>query len=427
MRLRKSISDNWIIEYLMSKVLYTLILTNWFEEELDMYDLVKGKMKSFSAVFNPRKDLYDRVLIYVLILSFLLRVLWLDQPAGSLIFDERFYVNAVRVILGLPQKPDMYAGAHVGIDPNTGHPPLAKGIITLSVLVLGNNAYGFRVPSVLFGTISIMIFYLLAKKLSGNPQLALIASFLYSFDNLVFVQSRIAMLDIFMLTFMILGFYWCISGRMILSAIAIGLSTLCKYPGIFAVGVVVAYYLLKKSEQGREYDLKSRLQVLERFIIAYLAVLLSLLTVLGQLYGGYTNPVDQMAMMFKIASKLTSPALTGIASYPWQWLINQAQIPYMVVRGNVMAGGKLVGTVTMVAFMGAMNPAILYLTVPSVAYVAYRYWRTRSDFNLFAILWFVFTYLPYYPMSFIFHRMMYIFLFSKHYPSRMSFNIVWTW
>jgi len=52
----------------MSKVLYTLILTNWFEEELDMYDLVKGKMKSFSAEFNPRKVLYDRVFIYLLIL-----------------------------------------------------------------------------------------------------------------------------------------------------------------------------------------------------------------------------------------------------------------------------------------------------------------------------------------------------------------------
>jgi len=73
-----------------------------------MYDVVKGTMKSFSAELNPRKDLYDRAFTYLLISSFVLRVLWLDQPAGSLISDEKFYVNDVRVVLGLPRKPDTY-------------------------------------------------------------------------------------------------------------------------------------------------------------------------------------------------------------------------------------------------------------------------------------------------------------------------------
>mgnify|MGYP001116757591 CR=1 FL=1 len=265
--------------------------------------------------------------------------------------------------------------------------------------------------------VSIVILYLLAKKLSGNPQLALIASFLYSFDNLIFVHSRIALLDIFMLTFMILGFYWCVSGKTALSAIAIGLSTLCKFPGIFAVGVVIAYHLLKKNEQPDEYDLKSRLKGIEFFTVYYLTILLSILAILGRLYGGIINPLDQIVLIFKSASQLATPVLEGIASYPWQWLINEVQIPYYVVRGNVMVEGKLIGTVTMLAFVGAMNPAILYLTLPSIAYVGYRYWRTRDNLSLFTLLWFIFTYLPYFPMSLVGHRIMYIFYFLNTIPA----------
>jgi dolichyl-phosphate-mannose--protein O-mannosyl transferase len=144
---------------------------------------------------------------------------------------------------------------------------------------------------------------------------------------------------------------------------------------------------------------------------------MSLLAILGWAYGGYKNPLDQIGMFFKSASQISAPAPVGIASYPWQWLINEVQIPYLVIRGNIIAGGKLIGSVTMVAFMGAMNPAILYLTIPSVAYTVYRYYRMRDDFSLFTLLWFAFTYLPYYPMSVILHRIMYIFYFLSTIPA----------
>jgi len=35
------------------------------------------------------KDPYDKALVYLLIVSVVLRVAWLDVPSGSLIFDER--------------------------------------------------------------------------------------------------------------------------------------------------------------------------------------------------------------------------------------------------------------------------------------------------------------------------------------------------
>ena len=376
---------------------------------------IRSEIKDFCADFDPRKNIYDRVLIYLIVVSSALRILWLNNPPDP-IFDGKFYVNAARIILGLASDPRFHVGATPGIDPS-GHAPLATGIITFFIMIFGDNAYSFRAPSVIFGIFSILIFYILAKKLSANPKLALIASFLYSFDNLVFITSRIAMLDIFMLAFMILGFYFCINNKMVLSAITIALSVLSKYTGALAIGVIIAYYLLKKSDQSKNYNFMNRLKGIERFIIVFFVTFLSLHAFLGWLYGGYINPFNHMFGFISYAAKLARPQLEGIASYPWQWLMNEAQIPYYVVTGRVTHGGEYIMTVTLKAFIGAMTPAIIYLTIPSIAYTTYRYVRIRDNASLFILLWFIFTYLPYYPMSLIMHRIMYIFYFLSAIPA----------
>jgi len=44
--------------------------------------------KSFHVDLNL-KDSYDKALVYLLVASLGLRLIWLDLPKGSLIFDER--------------------------------------------------------------------------------------------------------------------------------------------------------------------------------------------------------------------------------------------------------------------------------------------------------------------------------------------------
>src|SRR5205807_1786271 len=91
-------------------------------------------------------------------------------------------------------------------------------------------------------------------------------------------------------------------------------------------------------------------------MLAYLGVLYGL----DHFYSAYHNPLVHTRAMFDYAAKLTNPhGPEGIASYPWQWLLNQEPINYYTVNTNVLSDGKVVATHPVVAFQGLMNPAII--------------------------------------------------------------------
>lgn len=382
---------------------------------------LKALRDLFRVDFIPKTNLYDRLFICLLISSFILRLIWLDMPSGSLIFDEKYYVNIARNILRIPHDLDVYPDATLGLDPNHEHPPLAKLILSLSMWLFGNNAYGFRLPSVFLGTLTIFVFYLLIKKLSKSDMLALISAFLLSFDNLIFVHSRIATLDIFMLAFMVLGFYSYFQGKTALSGIFIALSTLCKIGGVYGVATIVVYHILIGIRDGRikkhRVDWAEILGGLERFCIVYIITFFCLLTILDRIWVGYNSPFDHLEFIYNYTLGLTREVPEGIESYPWQWLLNEVKIPYLTVDVSVKANENVIESYHSVAFQGAMNPLIIFLAIPSIAYAAYKYSVDKDDFTLFMVVWFCCTYLPFLPMSLIWHRISYIFYFLVTVPS----------
>jgi len=379
------------------------------------------------------RNIYDKMFLILLIVSALLRVLWLDQPMGvnqldsqkvygsSLIFDEVYYVNVARILLGLPHSPKVYEGKPLFEDPNKEHPPLAKLMIALSMRVLGDNAWGWRLPSLIFGIASIFIFYLLTKRISKNAKFSLLASFLYSFDNLVFVHSRTALLDIFVLTFMLLGFYWYFGNRMNLAAISMGLSTLCKIGGFYGFLTLIVFHFLrdiyKEKHEKQKIHWHDKFGWLERFVIVYGLTVFILLFVLDRLFAGYENPIDHLIFIAQYTAGLKRGKPVGIESYPWQWLVNEVKIPYLSVGVQYMAGQQVVGEKVKVLFLGAMTSPIIFLCLPAMAYVAYKYGKKKGDIALFILVWFACTYLPFFPLSIIIHRIMYLFYFLNTVPA----------
>jgi len=107
--------------------------------------------------------------------------------------DENYYVPAARAFLGGTA------------DDTLQHPPLGKIIIAVGIRVLGDRPEGWRLASAVFGSITLVAIFIWAYMLTQDFGLALFAAILTIFNNFLYVMARIAMLDVFYFTFVLLG------------------------------------------------------------------------------------------------------------------------------------------------------------------------------------------------------------------------------
>ena len=131
---------------------------------------------------------------------------------------------------------------------NPMHPPLAKQIIALSIPTFGDVPLGWRYPAVLFGALALVAVYLCGLALFAAQGPAIAASLLAFFNQMLFVQSQIAMLDIFALDFRPVR-HRGVSAWLPRAAAASsgsrwrgsppGLSIACKWSGLFVLAVCI--------------------------------------------------------------------------------------------------------------------------------------------------------------------------------------------
>lgn len=145
------------------------------------------------------------------------------SPPNGQVFDEIYFgVDAYDDLKGMEKcRPNTALCQYNYFDPE---PPLAKEIIgagiwgygwwratfdgaTGSYADLGFNTYGWRIAACLFGTLCIPMMYLLARRLWPNRLFAVAAATLVCFDGMFFVQSRIGMIDIFPIFFILASYY----------------------------------------------------------------------------------------------------------------------------------------------------------------------------------------------------------------------------
>ena len=83
------------------------------------------------------------------------------------------------------------------------HPPIGKWLIASGEALFGMNSFGWRVASLVFGTLLILITIRLVRRVSRSTLIGGMAGLLLTFDGLAFVMSRTALLDIFLAFFVV--------------------------------------------------------------------------------------------------------------------------------------------------------------------------------------------------------------------------------
>lgn len=152
------------------------------------------------------------------------------------------------------------------------HPPVAKLIMSLGIRLFGYDAFGWRSMAALFGSLSVLVIYLIGRRLWESRWLAAAAAVLLGVEGLQFVQSRLAMLDIFLSFFILLGIWLMLEDRKrasgwrgprwwrLGSGVAFGLAVASKWSGafllpvVFAVGLAWEVVRLRPSTRRPETD-----------------------------------------------------------------------------------------------------------------------------------------------------------------------------
>ena len=132
-----------------------------------------------------------------------LRFTHLSYPPER-IFDEVYYSKSACIFLG-------YSDQRCAIDSaderfwrtdknDTGawvHPPLGKWAIAAGELAFGTDPFGWRFSAAVAGTASCVFLAIIVQLLFGSPIWTFTGGLLLATESLNFVQSRVAMLDIF--------------------------------------------------------------------------------------------------------------------------------------------------------------------------------------------------------------------------------------
>ncbi len=356
-----------------------------------------------------------RAIGLLLLVSLVLRVLWLNVPSKGLIFDETYYVNAARVILGWPATAH-YVDSPPGFDPNTEHPALGKLLMAGSMFVFGDNGLAWRLPSVIFGMVALIAGYLIARDLGRSAWLPILVTALVSFDNLTLVHGRIGTLDILVLAPMLVGSWLALRRRWILAGVAMGIALLIKITALYGIGAVVLYVLLT---EGPEWWRARRMPGLDDlrgplgFVIITLSVAIGGLTLLDVALSRFPSPIDHIARIFTYGANLRAPVTVGLCpeadSRPWQWIFNECQINYFRSDVTVRIGGEVTAKYATIEFRGALNPFLAGAIPLAALFTAWYAWRTRDRLAIWAIAWGAANYVPYLLLAVFTPRIMYIY------------------
>lgn len=372
-----------------------------------------------------------RLLLAITLLSLGARLAWLAQPCHVpcrsaadhvLVFDESYYVNAARVIAGLhPAAGQRYAGVPLGDDPNSEHPQLAKLIIAGSIELVGDGPRAWRLGSALAGTLALLGMFALVRAAGAGEWPALAATTLMAADNLLLVHGRIATLDIYVLAAMLWSVVLYLRGRPLAAGSLLAIGAGCKLVAPYALLVLIVLEALSlrtgKGGSLRVLDWRPALRRLAACGATATAAGFALLALLDriappydpnarQLVGG--GPLGHLAHMLTYAAHQTSPpGPSGIASYPWGWLVDFKPIVYLNIDPSRPAPG-LRGIHPPVHFLGVISPPILLLTVPALVWTAWRLHR-RGRASVLAVAWFLGTFTPFVLLSLLRSRTSYLY------------------
>jgi dolichyl-phosphate-mannose--protein O-mannosyl transferase len=177
----------------------------------DVPEIVRRRLAPWDPGRDPGSWLVAGI---VTAIAAIMRIVDLGRP-GRIIFDETYYAPHGYSLFRYGVEWKL---AEDGANPVDGapvfdagpayvvHPPLGKWLIGLGEWVFGYSPFGWRIAAAVAGTLSVLIIARIGRRLLGSTVLGAAAALLVALDGMHLVMSRTALLDIFLLLFVVAAF-----------------------------------------------------------------------------------------------------------------------------------------------------------------------------------------------------------------------------
>jgi hypothetical protein len=372
----------------------------------------------------------------------------LSPPAGQ-VFDEVYFpVDAYKDVKGIEQCTKTTANCRYNyFDPE---PPLAKEIIAAGewgygwyrvtfqgargdIIDLGFNTFGWRIAACIFGTLCIPMMYLLAGRLWSNRIFAIAAATLACFDGMFFIQSRIGMIDIFPIFFILAAYFLFLVhvqsrsfNTSMLSLVALGtvlgIGIAAKWIVLAAWASVVLLLVVRITLRSLNVEfgpagwpfLSWRRgegpAISKVYWPAYLAVAIIALVIIplgiyvvcwypffarGQ-FQSLADLINYQVESFTYHKNLVATHPYGSPAWSWPFLARPVlyYAEYTKLGIDVFTGQPLIARMSNLG-----NPWIWWTSLPCVAALPYFIIRQRSFAATLILLGFITQYAPWFPIT----------------------------
>lgn len=339
---------------------------------------------------------YWKILGAILCLALSLRLVRLEVPA-DFYFDEVYHgFTAKRYLHAERDAYDPWGKAPEGRANEWTHPPLGKLLMSAGMLVAGETSFGWRLSSALLGTASIALTATIGLALFGSAIVALFAALLLTLEGLFLVQSRIAMIDVHFVFFMLLtcqsllrllktsGPAKAIKTRDIfLVGIFLGLSAATKWTALYLFAFVGAILLLALL-QGRFRP------TWPQWCLAPLALFLLPAVIYFLSYAHYFSLGFSFAEFKELQRQMwwyhtNLKATHSYSSKPWQWVLDLRPV-WMYV--SYATPGKIANIYNL------GNPIILWAGALASGICLFRLIKNFSNERFFLLLAYFIMWLP---------------------------------
>lgn len=340
----------------------------------------------------------------LLLFAFVLRIWNLATPKGF-IFDEVYYAkNAHSLVQHGVELQDGGSAEFIV------HPPVGKWLIGLGIKSFGFNEFGWRISAAVIGALSVALIFFVAKRLFDSYLLATSASVLMSLDGLHLVHSRVALLDIFLMFFILLSFYFLLISKPWLASIALGLAVATKWSGIYymvAFGAFALYsdYRLEKAIESESPIRNVAVRKLWRRLLQY--GVLPILVYVASWAGWFLTSsgwdrkwspsivksfLHYHSEMWNFHTNLTDAH--AYSANPWSWLIMVRPTSFFY------ASPKGCGSSSCSQEILALGTPLLWWSGLVALFVTFGYWIARREWQSgLILLGFAAGYLPWFLMQ----------------------------